>query len=63
MLNNHELYPFGLGLFNWNVRLFQNPEMYALVITGALVSVIPLALAFLTLQRFWRSGLTVGVVK
>ena len=37
MLNNHELYPVGLGLFNGNVRFSQNPEMYALVITGALV--------------------------
>lgn len=63
MLNNHGLYPVGLGLFSWNARLSQNPEMYSLLITGALVSVVPLALAFIMLQRFWRSGLTAGAVK
>ncbi|MCX5009986.1 carbohydrate ABC transporter permease [Streptomyces sp. NBC_00555] len=63
MLNDHELYPVGLGLFNWNATLTQYPEQYALLITGSLVSVLPLAVAFLCLQRFWRSGLTAGAVK
>ncbi|MGW0363835.1 carbohydrate ABC transporter permease [Streptomyces sp. NPDC002990] len=63
MLNDHELYPVGLGLFNWNATLSQYPDQYALLITGSLVSVLPLAAAFLCLQRFWRSGLTAGAVK
>jgi multiple sugar transport system permease protein len=33
------------------------------VIIGSLISVIPLIIAFLCLQRFWRSGLTSGSVK
>ncbi|MFJ8254130.1 carbohydrate ABC transporter permease [Streptomyces sp. NPDC094466] len=63
MLNNHDLYPVALGLFNWNATLSQYPEQYALLITGSLVSVLPLAIAFVCLQRFWRSGLTAGAVK
>ncbi|MBT2488641.1 carbohydrate ABC transporter permease [Streptomyces sp. ISL-96] len=63
MLNDATLYPVGLGLFNWNAILPQEPHYYAFVVTGALVSVLPLAIAFLSLQRYWRSGLTAGAVK
>lgn len=63
MLNDSELYPVGLGLYNLNVTLAQEPQFYSLVITGSLISVIPLAVAFLCLQRYWRSGLTAGAVK
>jgi multiple sugar transport system permease protein len=34
-----------------------------LVIAKALMSILPLILAFLALQRFWRSGLAAGGVK
>jgi multiple sugar transport system permease protein len=30
---------------------------------GSLLAVLPLVLAFIFLQRFWRSGLTAGAVK
>ncbi|MEU1791903.1 carbohydrate ABC transporter permease [Streptomyces sparsogenes] len=63
MLNDSSLYPVGLGLFSWNAVLPQEPQLYALVVTGSLLSVVPLAVAFLTLQRHWRSGLTAGAVK
>ncbi|GHH43330.1 sugar ABC transporter permease [Streptomyces candidus] len=63
MLNDHQLYPVGLGLFTWNANLSQYPEQYALLVTGSLVSVLPLVLAFVCLQRYWRSGLTAGAVK
>lgn len=36
---------------------------YNITITGAFLSVIPLIVAFLVLQRFWRSGLAAGSVK
>jgi multiple sugar transport system permease protein len=62
-LNDSSLYPVGLGLFSWNAVLPQEPQLYALVVTGSLLSVVPLAVAFLTLQCHWRSGLTAGAVK
>ena len=34
-----------------------------LVLTGALVSIVPLVIAFLLLQRFWRNGLGSGAIK
>ncbi|MFW3464185.1 carbohydrate ABC transporter permease [Streptomyces microflavus] len=63
MLNDERLYPVNLGLFMWNQNVYQQPELYPLVIIGSLVAVVPLIIAFLCLQRFWRSGLTAGAVK
>jgi multiple sugar transport system permease protein len=37
--------------------------MYTLVITGALLSIIPLIIMFLVLQRFWKVDLAAGAVK
>jgi multiple sugar transport system permease protein len=33
------------------------------VITGSLLTIIPIVVAFLGLQRFWQSGLSAGSVK
>ena len=33
------------------------------MITGALISIIPLIIAFIFLQRYWQSGLAAGSVK
>jgi ABC-type maltose transport system permease subunit len=33
------------------------------VITGSILSIIPLVVAFLFLQRYWQSGLATGGVK
>ncbi|MEV6702434.1 carbohydrate ABC transporter permease [Streptomyces sp. NPDC051453] len=63
MLNDRNLYPAGLGIYSWNQMVLQSPSIYPLVITGSLVTVIPLIIAFIGLQRFWRSGLTAGAVK
>jgi multiple sugar transport system permease protein len=63
MLTNEHLYPITLGLFVWNSQLSRDPDLKSLVLTGSLLSVLPLIIAFLSLQRFWRSGLAAGGVK
>ncbi|MBW8795469.1 MAG: carbohydrate ABC transporter permease [Streptomyces sp.] len=63
MLSDQDLYPVSLGLFQWNSQATVSPEYYPVVITGSLLAVLPLVLAFAFLQRFWRSGLTAGAVK
>jgi multiple sugar transport system permease protein len=63
MLRDEELFPVTLGLYIWNSQVSQIPEIRALVIIGALLSIIPLIIAFLGLQRFWRSGLGTGALK
>ena len=63
MLSDERLFPVTLGLYQWNTQVNQLPELRGLVIVGALLSITPLIVAFLLLQRFWRSGLGSGAVK
>lgn len=63
MLSDERLFPVTLGLYTWNTQVNQIPELRGLVIVGALLSIIPLVIAFLALQRFWRNGLGAGAVK
>jgi multiple sugar transport system permease protein len=66
VLSDPTLYPLTLGLASWNAQASANGGaqlLYTLVVTGALISIVPLIAAFLFLQRFWQSGLTFGSVK
>ena len=37
--------------------------LWSLIISGSLVSIIPLIIAFLSLQRYWQGGLPLGSLK
>ncbi|QSZ49783.1 carbohydrate ABC transporter permease [Arthrobacter sp. D5-1] len=63
MLSDSELYPITLGLNNWLSQVDRLPEFYELTTGGVLLSIIPLSIAMVVLQRFWRGGLTEGAVK
>ena len=67
MLNNPSLYPITVGLASWSSQSVggsgSTGELLALVVTGSMLSVIPLIAAFLLLQRYWQSGLSAGGVK
>jgi len=63
MLRDQTLFPVTLGLYAWNSAIGQAPELRSLVIIGAFVSIVPLIVAFLSLQRFWSGGLAAGSVK
>jgi multiple sugar transport system permease protein len=66
MLSDPSEYPLTLGLAAWNAQASANggaAVLFTLVITGALVAIIPLIIAFLFLQRFWQAGLTFGSIK
>lgn len=63
MLADEDLYPITLGLSSWRAQTDRLPEFFQLTIGGSLLSVIPLAILILVLQRFWRGGLTEGAVK
>lgn len=63
MLADESLYPITLGLANWRAQTDRLPEFFQLTVGGSLLSVIPLAILILVLQRFWRGGLTEGSVK
>ncbi|RKN44029.1 carbohydrate ABC transporter permease [Streptomyces hoynatensis] len=63
MLTDSDLYPVTLGLFSWNTQVLGDPDLTRLVVAGSLVSVVPLALAFVSLERYWRGGPLAGGVK
>lgn len=63
VLRDIELFPVTLGLFTWNAQVIRAPDLVRLVVTGSLVSVVPLVITFFLLQRYWRAGLTAGAVK
>jgi multiple sugar transport system permease protein len=66
MLNSPELYPLTVGLAQWQATAAGGSGSRALfssIITGSFLSIIPLVIAFLFLQRYWQSGLASGAVK
>jgi multiple sugar transport system permease protein len=63
MLSDSTKFPVSLGLYVWNSQATADPRFYSLVITGSFVAVVPLVVAFVALQRFWKSGLSAGSVK
>jgi multiple sugar transport system permease protein len=65
MLSDPAWYPLTVGLNQWNAQATgaAAQPIYNLVITGSLLSIIPIVVAFLLLQRFWQSGLSAGSVK
>lgn len=65
MLKDPDWYPLTLGLSAWNsqAETVGGEVIFNLVITGSLVTILPLIAAFLLLQKYWQSGLAAGSVK
>jgi len=63
MLGDDRKYPLTVGLYTLLNQGSTQPALYNLVLTGALLSIVPLIVLFLTLQRYWRSGIVAGAVK
>jgi multiple sugar transport system permease protein len=67
MLSDNDLYPVTVGIGQWQGIASANnsggTSLWSIIIMGSLVSVIPLIIAFLTLQRHWRGGLAIGSLK
>ena len=61
-----DTFPVTVGLSLW-YQVSQgggvSDSLYTVVLMGSLISVLPIVIAFLLLQRFWESGLTSGAVK
>jgi multiple sugar transport system permease protein len=67
MLSDNDLYPVTVGIGQWQGIASANnaggTSLWSIIIMGSLVSVVPLIIAFLTLQRHWRGGLAIGSLK
>jgi multiple sugar transport system permease protein len=65
MLRDPDWYPLIIGLNQWNAQAATagGTAIFDLVLTGSLLTIVPLIIAFLFLQRYWQSGLAAGSVK
>ncbi len=66
VLSKSDLYPVTVGLANWYALATQPGNvqtLYAIVVIGSLVAVLPIMLLFLLLQRYWQRGLALGSVR
>lgn len=68
VLSNERLYPLSVGLAQWNEQAGTGTgsagfATYSMVITGSLIAVVPLVIAFLFLQKYWQTGLSAGSIK
>lgn len=67
MLSDNRLFPVTVGIGLWQGLASANnaggTSLWSVIILGSLVSVIPLIIAFLTLQKYWQGGLSIGSLK
>lgn len=66
MLSNPKLFPVTVGLGNLQAQAFAQTgteTLWNVIVIGALISVIPLIISFLALQKYWQGGLSLGSVK
>lgn len=66
MLSSPDLYPLTVGLAQWQSAAAAGSGgqvLFSSVITGSLISIVPLIIAFLYLQKYWQAGLATGGVK
>jgi len=66
MLNSGKLLPLTVGLAQQQATSAAGggaQALFSTVITGAFLSILPLVVVFLYLQRFWQTGLATGGVK
>ena len=66
MLSSSALYPLTVGLAQLQAQSSGGggaTAVFSTVITGSFISIVPLIIAFLFLQRYWQSGLAAGSTK
>jgi multiple sugar transport system permease protein len=66
VLTDPQLLPVTVGLNRWLALSNAGAggeQVWNLITSGAFISVLPLLLSFLLLQRYWQGGLAIGSVK
>jgi multiple sugar transport system permease protein len=53
-----------LGLYSWlKVKTDSSTDLTGMVVVGSIVSLLPMVILMISLQRYWRSGITLGSLK
>ena len=61
-----ENWPLALGLYAWSGKRTLAGETIdgtSMLILGSLLAIVPLAIFMIAMQRFWKTGVTLGAVK
>jgi multiple sugar transport system permease protein len=64
IFSQNNLYPLTTGLGVWSSRAANSGDqlIYPLLVTGGLMTTVPLVALFLIVQRYWRSGILLGSI-
>jgi multiple sugar transport system permease protein len=63
-LRSEENWTVMLGLYSWlNVKIDSSVDLTSLVIVGSIISLVPMVVLMMAMQRYWRSGITLGSLK
>jgi multiple sugar transport system permease protein len=64
IFNINTKYPLTVGLGLWSDRAVNSgdADLYPMLVMGGLVTIIPLIILFLVLQRYWRGGMLLGSI-
>lgn len=64
IFSKENLYPLTVGIGNWASRAQASGDalIFPLIVIGGLVTVVPLIILFVVLQRHWRGGMLLGSV-
>ena len=66
IFSRQDLYPVTVGMSLWASQAAAGgsaEQLYPLVVTGGIFSILPLMILFLVLQRYWRAGLLTGAIR
>jgi multiple sugar transport system permease protein len=63
MLTTDTRFPVTVGLYSLLRHGAAEASLYSLVITGTLLSIVPVIALFLALQRYWRIDLVTGAIR
>ncbi|MFI6335302.1 carbohydrate ABC transporter permease [Streptomyces sp. NPDC050535] len=63
-LRSQEKWPVMLGLYSWlKVKTDTSVDLTGMVVVGSIISLVPMVILMVSMQRYWRSGVTLGSLK
>ena len=64
LFSKASLYPLTVGLGFWgsHASVSGNQLLYPLLVMGGLMTLLPLVVLFLVVQRYWRAGALIGSI-
>jgi multiple sugar transport system permease protein len=64
IFTKENLYPLTVGIANWANRAVSGGDanVFPLILMGCVVTILPLIVLFIVLQRYWKSGMLFGSI-